>query len=314
MSLPEFQDFENRLRKMQRHLGKWLRKNNITCYRLYDADIPEFPLAVDVYEDYVHVAEYRRDHPLEEEEYQLWQRGCRQVLRNFFGLPPDHIIYKHRRPQKGTRQYEKRADEHREIIVQEGGLKFIVNLTDYLDTGLFLDHRPTRALVRELSEGKDVLNLFAYTSSFSVYAADGGAASTTSVDLSNTYLEWSQRNFEVNQLQGSQHHFIRADIKTWLQEPVKDKYDLVILDPPTFSNSKNMDDILDVQRDHTALINQTLARMHSGGTLFFSTNFRKFKLDEEGIRSEKIQDITSRTIPKDFRNESIHYCFEILKG
>lgn len=314
MSLPEFQDFENRLRKMQRHLGKWLRKNNITCYRLYDADIPEFPLAVDVYEDYVHVAEYRRDHPLEEEEYQLWQRGCRQVLREFFDLPADHIIYKHRKPQKGAQQYEKRAEQHREIIAREGGLKFIVNLTDYLDTGLFLDHRPTRDVVRDMAKGKDVLNLFSYTSSFSVYAADGGAASTTSVDLSNTYLEWSQRNFEVNQLRGPQHRFIRADILAWLQKPVKELYDLVILDPPTFSNSKSMDGILDVQRDHVELINRTLARMRPGGTLFFSTNFRKFKLDAERVRSEHIQDITSRTIPKDFRNERIHYCFRIEKA
>lgn len=299
---------------MQRHLGKWLRKNNITCYRLYDADIPEFPLAVDVYEDYVHVAEYRRDHPLEEEEYQLWQRGCRQVLREFFDLPADHIIYKHRKPQKGAQQYEKRAEEHREIIAQEGGLKFIVNLTDYLDTGLFLDHRPTRDMVRDMAKGKDVLNLFAYTSSFSVYAADGGAASTTSVDLSNTYLEWSQRNFEVNQLQGTQHRFIRADILAWLQKPVKELHDLVILDPPTFSNSKSMDGILDVQRDHVELINRTLGRMRPGGMLFFSTNFRKFKLDAERIHSGQIQNITSRTIPKDFRNERIHYCFQIEKG
>lgn len=313
MPLPDFQDFENRLHKLQRHLRKWLRKNGITCYRVYDDDIPEFPLAVEVYEDYVHVAEYQRDHPLTEQEYKIWRSGCRMVLREVFQVPADHIIFKSRRPQRGKEQYEKRADQKREIIAREGGLKFIVNLTDYLDTGLFLDHRPTRAMVRERAKGKRVLNLFAYTGSFSVYAADGGAASTTTIDLSNTYLDWAQKNMKINELQGPQHEFIRADIKAWLTEPSTTRYDLVILDPPTFSNSKNMDDILDLQRDHVELINQTLARTTDGGTIFFSTNFRKFRLEAESIRSSAIRDITAATIPKDFRNERIHYCFEITK-
>lgn len=314
MSVPDLDIFANRLRKMDRHIGKWARRQDISCYRIYDADVPEFPLVVDRYEDYLHVAEYRRRHALDEEAYRIWRSGSRQVLLDVLDCPPQNLYWKERKPQKGNQQYEKRDDQQREIVAREGGLRFIVNLSDYLDTGLFLDHRPTRAMVRERAAGKRVLNLFAYTGSFTVYAADGGAASTCTIDLSNTYLDWARRNLELNGLPGPQHAFIRADVLAWLRDPPSGEYDLIVLDPPTFSNSKRMDDILDVQRDHPELIRRCLRRLSPEGTLFFSTNFRKFRLEEQQLDGAVVYDITAQTIPNDFRNKRIHYCFEIRKG
>lgn len=310
MPLPDFDIFANRLRKMARHYDKWARRQGITCYRIYDADVPEFPLAIDRYGNYLHVAEYRRDHPLSEEEYRLWRSGSRAVMQDILGLTPDKIYFKEREQKKGSSQYEKRDDRQQEFEVEENGLTFIVNLRDYLDTGLFLDHRITRQMARELADGKDTLNLFAYTGAFSVYMAAGGAASTTTIDLSNTYLEWAKRNMEHNGFSGPEHQYLREDVKEWLARPVRTWYDLIILDPPTFSNSKAMLDILDVQRDHVELITACLKRLKPGGTLFFSTNFRKFKLDELALSDlAEIRDITAATIPPDFRNKRIHYCW-----
>lgn len=314
MPLPDLEMFANRLRKVSRHYGKWARRQGITCYRIYDADIPEFPLAVDIYEDCVHLAEYQRRHPLSDEEYRIWRSGCRQVVREVLETEPAKIFFKERRRQKGTQQYERRDDRQHEQIVRENGLQFIVNLSDYLDTGLFLDHRQTRQMVREMARGKRFLNLFAYTGSFTVYAAAGGAVSSTTIDLSNTYLEWAQRNLALNNLEGPQHQFVRADVKQWLEEPVRDVFDLIVLDPPTFSNSKAMRDILDTQRDHPMLINHCLARLSPGGTLLFSTNYRRFNLDEAAIRAAKIREISAQTVPPDFRNKKIHYSFEIVKA
>ncbi|MCB0630146.1 MAG: class I SAM-dependent methyltransferase [Saprospiraceae bacterium] len=314
MPLPDFDIFANRLRKMARHYDKWARRKGITCYRIYDADVPEFPLAVDRYGQYLHVAEYRRDHPLSQEEYQLWRSGCRAVMQEVLELPADQIFYKEREQQKGRSQYEKRDDRQQEFEVQENGLTFIVNLRDYLDTGLFLDHRITREMARELADGKDTLNLFAYTGSFSVYMAAGGASSTTTIDLSNTYLDWAKRNMERNGFTGREHQFLREDVKEWLARPAVASYDLIILDPPTFSNSKAMEDILDVQRDHVELITACLHRLRPGGILFFSTNFRKFRLDEVALSPlAGIRDISSATIPQDFRNKKIHYCWKMVK-
>lgn len=328
MPLPDFQMFANRLRKMARHQGKWARRQGITCYRIYDADLPEFPLAVDLYEAlpddgetpadpqqaYLHVAEYRRDHPLTDEEYRLWRSGCRQVLCEVLDVAPERLFFKEREQQKGASQYQKREEQRAEIVVQENGLQFIVNLSDYLDTGLFLDHRLTRQQVRELAAGRRVLNLFAYTGSFTVYAAAGGAASTTTVDLSKTYLDWARRNLTLNGFDSPAHAFIQADVLAWLSAPPSDRFDLIVLDPPTFSNSKRMREVLDIQADHAQLILRCLDWLSDQGILFFSTNFRKFRLDVEQI-SEKaqIRDITAQTIPPDFRNKRIHYCFEIRK-
>lgn len=314
MPLPDLEMFANRLQKMSRHYGKWARRQGVTCYRIYDADIPEFPLAVDIYEDCVHLAEYKRRHPLSDEEYRIWRSGCRQVVREVLGAEPAKIFFKERSRQRGRQQYERHDERQNEQIVRENGLRFIVNLSDYLDTGLFLDHRQTRQLVRETARGKRFLNLFAYTGSFTVYAAAGGAVSSITIDLSNTYLEWAQRNLRLNHLDGPQHQFVRDDVKQWLQEPVQEIFDLIVLDPPTFSNSKAMRDILDTQRDHPELINQCLARLSPGGTLFFSTNYRRFNLDEAAIQSTKIREISAQTIPPDFRNKKIHYCFEIAKA
>jgi len=302
----------NRLDKMARHLGKWARRTGVTCYRLYDADIPEFPLAVDRYEDYLHVAEYKRHHSLTPEEYGLWRSGCLKTMSEVLETPEARIFFKLREPKKGSSQYEKLALQKREIIVGENGLRFYVNLSDYLDTGLFLDHRITRGMVREKAAGKRVLNLFAYTGSFSVYAAAGGALSTTTIDLSNTYLEWAQRNFELNGFSGPAHRFLREDVTQWLRLPSGEVYDLVILDPPAFSNSKRMQNVLDVQRDHAGLIQGALKRMSPGGTLLFSTNLRSFHMESHRISGAQIRDITRQTIPEDFRNQRIHYCFELI--
>jgi 23S rRNA (cytosine1962-C5)-methyltransferase len=312
MSLPDFNMLANRLRKMNRHYTKWAKKKNISCFRIYDADIPEFPLAIDWYEHYLHVAEYKRNHKLSFIEAAEWWSKCRTCLCESLDVREENIFFKTREQQKGKQQYAKFGEDQAEKIVKENGLKFWINLSDYLDTGLFLDHRNTRQMVREISAGKTVLNLFAYTGSFSVYAADGGAVETTTIDISNTYLQWAQRNMELNKIKGKEHKFIRADIKQWLKEPVKDKYDLVILDPPTFSNSKLMKDVLDIQRDHAELINLVLKRVYPGGTIYFSTNFRKFRIDTEAIESNSIKDISATTIPEDFRNKKIHYCFEIV--
>lgn len=315
MSLPDFEIFANRLRKMARHYDKWARRKDISCYRIYDADVPEFPLAIDRYGKYLHVAEYRRQHPLSPEEYQLWRSGSRRTMQDVLDLPAAHIFFKEREQKKGKDQYEKRDDQQQEIIVEENGLKFIVNLRDYLDTGLFLDHRITRQMARDQASGKQTLNLFAYTGSFSVYMAAGGAAGITTIDLSNTYLDWAKRNMALNGFEGENHRFIRADVMSWLAEPAQNTYDLIILDPPTFSNSKAMQDILDVQRDHVEMITACLSRLNPGGTLYFSTNFRKFKLEEETLSKQaQTRDISAATIPQDFRNKKIHYCWEFKKS
>ena len=312
MPLPDFQMLANRLHKMHRHIGKWARRQGITCYRIYDADIPEFPLAVDWYEGSLHVAEYERDHPLDEDEYMIWRAGCRQIMAETLDVAPEQIWFKARSRQKGAAQYEKVAARSHEVIVHEDGLQFKVNLSDYLDTGLFLDHRQTRKMVRQLSKDKSVLNLFAYTGSFTVYAAAGGAAATTTLDMSATYLQWAEGNLKINELTGPQHRFIQTDVTTWLRNEPVEKFDLIILDPPTFSNSKRMRHDFDIQRDHTYLINRCLQRLRPGGTLFFSTNFRKFKLDTERIwGGARITDISAKTVPEDFRNKKIHYCFQI---
>ncbi len=313
MPLPDFSMFENRLRKNWKHLQKWARREGISCYRVYDADIPEFPLAVDLYENWLHVSEYQRRHALSPEDHALWLEGSETVLARFFDFPPERIFIKTRQRQKGYQQYEKTADVRHEIVVREGGLQFLVNLSDYLDTGLFLDHRNARALVGEWASGKRMLNLFAYTGSFTVYAAAGGATSTTTVDLSNTYLAWAKRNLGLNGIAGSQHAIVRADALQWLDESKEQPYDLIVLDPPTFSNSKMMKEVLDTQRDHPRLINKCLKLLTPGGTLFFSTNYRNFRLEKEQLESPNVEDITAKTIPPDFRNKKIHASFLIKK-
>lgn len=303
--------FANRLSRMHKHWGKWSRRQGISCYRVYDNDVPGTPLAIDIYEDVVHVAEYARDHGMEPAEHVAWLERCVEVIAQVLGVHPGRIYLKYRQRQKGLQQYERFARTGATYIVHEDGLRFLINPADYLDTGLFLDHRITRHMVREEAAGKRVLNLFAYTGSFTVYAAAGGASQTLTVDLSNTYLQWADRNLALNGFSGSQHQLLQADALEWLDTPDPARWDLIVLDPPTFSNSKRMRWTLDIQRDHVPLLNRVLARLAPGGVLYFSTNFRRFTLDREEIRAADIRDITKQTIPPDFRNERIHHCFRL---
>lgn len=301
--------FANRLAKVYKHIGKWARKQGIGCYRVYDNDMPEAPFAIDIYEDIAHVAEYARAHGMEPDEHALWLEDSLNVISEVLGIHSDRIFLKYRQRQEGLRQYERFARSGAEFIVRENGLRFIINPSDYLDTGLFLDHRNTRQMVRARAEGKKVLNLFAYTGSFSVYAAAGGATETLTVDLSNTYLKWADRNLALNGFSDAKHRLLQADVTDWLKERPTELWDLVVLDPPTFSNSKRMHGTLDIQRDHVWLLDMALKHTAPGGVVYFSTNKRGFKIEKEEIRSRLIEDISAQTVPNDFRNKKIHQCF-----
>jgi len=308
--------FINRLRKNARHWSKWARRQGITCYRIYDRDVPEFPVAVDVYEQRVHLQEIDTGWQQEEEEHQRWAEGIRQAVSEVLELPLDAISFKIRARQRGQAQYEKTGAQGEDFVVGEGGRRFIVNLEQYLDTGLFLDHRNTRRMVGERAAGKRFLNLFAYTGSFTVYAATGGAVSSTTVDMSNTYQEWTRRNFELNCMDLGKHELVRADVFAFLEQAVKTgaKYDLIVMDPPTFSNSKKMAGVLDVQRDHAHLINQCLRLLPAGGELFFSSNLRSFQLETDALLPCSVKEISALTVPEDYRNKKIHRCFLLTKS
>jgi len=306
--------FSNRIRKNFKQASGWAKKQNTNCFRIYDWDIPEIPLAIDYYDGRIHIAEYARkketDHPAQDS----FIRELTTTAAAALNIPEKRIHLKLRKQQKGKEQYNKLARTGREHIVLENGLSFRINPWDYLDTGLFLDHRPTRLLFQKDAVGKRVLNLFAYTGSFSVYAAAGGSGEITTVDMSNTYIEWAVRNFKENMLDPNKHRFIRADVLAFLKDEKEQvPYDLVMLDPPTFSNSKKMEGVFDVQRDYPGLIADTLAVMNPNGILYFSTNARKFKLAEEEIHASRIINITNQTIPADFRNKKIHQCWKIIK-
>src|SRR5580704_4593193 len=286
--------FRNRLGKVFRHLNKYARKQEVSCYRIYDHDLPEFPLCIEIYEDWLYVAEYRRNHNMEETEHTKWLEDCKAIIEEIIGMPASRIVLRTRQRKSNRQdQYQKLDDEQQFIQVHEQGLKFKINLTDYLDTGLFLDHRITRTIIRDVSKGKKVLNLFCYTGSFSVYAAAGGAAKVVSVDLSKTYLKWATENMELNNLyKPDRHSYIHEDVKQYLQTLPAGYFDLVIMDPPTFSNSKRMEDFLDIQRDHPLLINQVLNAMSPGGTLYFSTNFSRFQIQTDALSECSVKDIT----------------------
>jgi 23S rRNA (guanine2445-N2)-methyltransferase / 23S rRNA (guanine2069-N7)-methyltransferase len=311
--------FTNRLRKNLKNLGRWVRQSETPCYRLYDADLPEYAVAVDLYQGeklWVHVQEYEAPVTVDpvKAEARLIETlaGIPAVLE----IPPDQVFLKVRRRQKGTSQYEKQSESGKFYEVEEGGLRFQVNFEDYLDTGLFLDHRLTRALIRERVRGKSFLNLFAYTGSATVFAASGGASSTTTVDMSRTYLDWAARNLALNGFHGDRHELIQADCIEWLQDAVENnwRYDLIFLDPPTFSTSKRMKATLDIQRDHVDLIHDCLDLLTPEGVLVFSTNHRKFRLDATALADYRIEDISRKTLPKDFeRNPRIHYAWLIQR-
>jgi len=306
--------FQNRLTKVWKHYAKLARRQEIACFRFYDHDLPEFPFAMEWLNGVVHTSEYKRKHGMEEEAHEQWLTECKEVIATITEITPNLVYMKERQRKAGRQgQYEKQAEEKVERIVPEGGLYFIVNLTDYLDTGLFLDHRITREMVRTEAEGKRVLNLFCYTGSFSLYAADGGASSITSVDLSKTYLNWGKRNMQYNKLLKDSYEFIHGDVMEWLDYMPQDHYDIIVCDPPTFSNSKRMEDTFDVQRDHVMLLKKLLKGCTETGTIYFSNNYRNFVLDRDAIPAVTVKDITAHTTPFDFQGKLHRKCYKIEK-
>ncbi|MCL5734226.1 MAG: bifunctional 23S rRNA (guanine(2069)-N(7))-methyltransferase RlmK/23S rRNA (guanine(2445)-N(2))-methyltransferase RlmL, partial [Actinobacteria bacterium] len=338
--------FANRLRKNARHLRRWAEREGITCYRVYDTDLPEYAVAVDIYGEWAHIQEYAPPTTVDPVKARRRVRDVVSVVPEVLQIAPERVVLKVRRPQRGREQYQRFRNEGHFIEATEGGLRFLVNLTDYLDTGLFLDHRPTRQLIRQMAEGRRFLNLFAYTGSATVYAAAGGALSTTTVDLSPTYLDWARRNLDLNGFSGPEHGLVRAECTEWLREAVRGNgtgprsaaarergraaggprraavgsqtgpglYDLIFMDPPTFSNSRSMQAVLDIQRDHSQLIRDCIALLAPEGTLLFSTNFRRFKLDLQLVADFNVVDITRQTVPPDFaRNPHIHRCYRITR-
>ena len=307
--------FQNRLSKVFRHISKQAKRLAISCYRIYNHDLPEFPFCIEFYGEKLYVAEYKRRHNMTEEEHDNWMEESLSIIMEVLSVKKENIFLKLRQRKPGRLgQYQKYDEVQHEFEVEENGLKFLVNLSDYLDTGLFLDHRTTRQMVKEKSARKKVLNLFAYTGSFSVYAAAGGAEEVVTVDLSKTYLNWAERNLQVNNfIDTDKYKIIHADVLQYLKTIPAAYFDLIILDPPTFSNSKRMDDFLDIQRDHVGLINDCLAALKTGGLLYFSTNFTKFILEKERIKAASVKDITKATSPFDFEGKLFRWCYLITK-
>jgi 23S rRNA (cytosine1962-C5)-methyltransferase len=305
--------FANRVAKNYKHLKKWAKRENIECFRVYDRDIPELPWALDVYGAHAHLQEYSRAGEEDGTVPRERRKALHAAAAEAIGIPLRDVALKARHGQRPDAQYRKVDARAQDLVVREGGHRFIVNLTDYLDTGLFLDHRTTRGLVQQRAAGKRFLNLFCYTGSFTVYAAAGQAVESTSVDLSNTYLEWARRNFVLNGLDGARHRLVQADARRYVEDAVQAgrRFDLIVLDPPSFSNSKRMAGVLDVQRDHASLIRACVALLSSGGELLFSTNLRSFRLDESSLSGLRIEDLSAQTIPPDFRNRKIHRCWLI---
>lgn len=303
--------FENRLRKNARHWSKWAKRRGLTAFRIYDRDIPEFPVTVDWYDGRIHLVEYPR---------RAARRGEREdyvsAVAHVLDISEDKVFSKTHVPKKwGEEQYEREAgaEQSERFVVEENGLKFWVNLGAYLDSGLFLDHRDTRQRVRGEARGKRFLNLFAYTGSFTVYAAAGGAKETTTVDLSNTYLDWAEDNLRLNDLATEAQLLVRADVLAWVEEErARRQFDLIVLDPPSFSTSKAMSRTWNVQRDHSKLLEHVLEMLHPKGTLYFSTNFLGFELKPGQLtRSWNFEEITPGSLPEDVRFKKIHRCWRI---
>jgi 23S rRNA (guanine2445-N2)-methyltransferase / 23S rRNA (guanine2069-N7)-methyltransferase len=316
-SRPGAQMFANRLRKNLQRLDPWAEREQIDCFRVYDADMPEYAFAIDLYgreSRHVYVQEYAAPKSVNQESARERRREALAVLPEVLGVPLPRVHTRVRKPQKGAEQYEKRDSAAERHAVLEGGLKFWVNFRDYLDTGLFLDHRIVRGMLRAWAKDADFLNLFCYTGSATVYAAAGGARTTVGVDLSNTYLDWAHENLLLNGFRGDNHELYRADCLAWLeeQEPRGARFDLIFLDPPTFSNSKRMEGVLDVQRDHVGMIRRSMKLLRPAGRLVFSTNYTRFKLEAGTLGDLAIEDISTATVPKDFeRHARIHKCFVV---
>ncbi len=322
--LKDIADFAARLSSRQRHLRRW-PKRGITCYRLYERDVPDVPVIVDRYEDYLHIIEYERPSTRTAAQQDEFLDAVAVAAAATLEIPRPNVFVKSRPRQRDFTQHEKVTEDRTIIVAHEGGppphtpLSFEINLSSYTDVGLFLDHRLTRAMVRDEAKGKRFLNLFCYTGSFTVYAVAGGAASTTSVDLSNTYLDWTARNLGINRFTPTSpcpNRVVRSGVMEWLADhPQEQSYDLVVVDPPTYSRSKSTENDWDIQRDHPAMLIGITSILAPGGVIYFSTNFRKFKLDEEALPRElAIREITAKTIPEDYRNERIHRAWRMVKS
>lgn len=301
---------KNRIRKNYQHVRKWAKRMETDCFRIYDRDIKEYPLAIDFYAGRFCVQFFSYDGDELSEEL---KGEIEQVLSALFGAEALNIYWRTRVKREKTEQYEKLAEDEEFFTVVEYGVKFKVNLKDYLDTGLFLDHRETRRMVASLARGKRLLNLFAYTCSFSVQAAASGARFTKSVDMSNTYMEWGRENFLLNGFSLKNNEIVRADCLKFLDYEMGE-YDIIVIDPPTISRSKKMEQMFDIQVDYVPLITKSLERLTPGGVIFFSTNSRKFKFEESLFPGCSIQEITEKTIPLDFHNKKIHQCWKIMSA
>lgn len=299
---------QNRIEKNYKHRAKWAKKEGIEGFRLYELDIPEFPFIVDLYKDHAVIFE-KRDDQIDAEKFDHFNYIV-SAVKNVLHIPEEKVIIKSRMKQKGATQYERLEARNEFMALKEYQAEFLVNLHDYLDTGLFLDHRPMRQVIFNEARGKKFLNLFSYTGSVSVMAALGGATHVTSVDLSSTYQDWARKNFEHNKISMREHNFIVQNALDYLKVAVN-KFDLIFLDPPTFSNSKKMEDDFEVEKDQLELVRNCLRLLNPGGTLYFSNNKRKFKLDPLISDMAVVQDITEKTVPMDFRERRIHHCFKI---
>jgi 23S rRNA (cytosine1962-C5)-methyltransferase len=307
--------FENRLRKNVKHFRKWAKARGLTAFRVYDRDVPEYTYAVDLYADRVHLVEYPRRRALKSLEEQ--RAEVLAAVTAVLEVPPERIHVKTHLPQPwGRSQYGRVGEGTERLVVEEQGLKFWVNLGDYLDTGLFMDHRLTRTRVRDEAKGRSFLNLFCYTGAFTVYAAAGGASRTFSVDLSNTYLDWAEENLALNGLSDPRHTLLRADAMAWVQDQRRDPeqlFDLVVCDPPSFSTSKKMQGSFNVQRDHVRLLEGIRELMAPGGVVYFSTNFLGFELKDSAVRGyEGVEELTPGSIPEDFQRQEIHRCWRMV--
>jgi 23S rRNA (guanine2069-N7)-methyltransferase / 23S rRNA (guanine2445-N2)-methyltransferase len=316
---PGAEMFANRLKKNLKKFSKWARRNQVNCYRIYDADLPEYAMAVDIYageKTWVNVQEYTAPKSIDKAVANQRLSEAIAVIPKLLDIKQDQLFLKIRSKQRGFNQYQKQETTGQFYVVEENGCLFQVNFESYLDTGLFLDHRPIRLMIQKQAKGKRFLNLFAYTGTATVHAAVGGAKQTTTIDMSATYLDWAKKNLQLNNLNGN-HEFIQANCLQWLEKAAqqtakRNRYDLIFLDPPTFSNSKRMEQTLDIQQDHQQLINNTAQLLSPGGILYFSTNYRRFKMDVKNLSHLQLEDISAQTIPYDFaRNPKIHYCWKI---
>jgi len=311
---PAAEMLANRLRKNLKRLRKVFKNEAVACFRVYDRDLPEYAVAVDIYGKWVHVQEYKAPDTVETEKAEARLRQALTVAEEVLGVPEGNVFLKVRSRQRGKAQYGKHG--HRGVFheVDDNHCRFLVNFTDYIDTGLFLDQRITRSLIRDLARGKRFLNLFCYTGTATVAAASGGARSTTSVDASRVYLDWARRNLALNGLSLDRHFFYQADVLTWLRDENRG-YDLIFVDPPTFSNSKRLPSVLDVQRDHVALIRSAARALNRDGILLFSSNYRKFKMDVEGLKGFRVEDLSRITLPPDFeKRPRMHHLWKITKA